>query len=89
MERNPFSLATKVPVRRLEIRAGKFSLPDFFDLNTPGSDSHLQFMNWTVDNNGAYDYAANTRGYTEGVIVEYQDRNWVRQVRRNINAKGS
>ena len=23
-------------------------------------------MNWTVDNNGAYDYAADTRGYTYG-----------------------
>ena len=29
-------------------------------------------MNWTVDNNGAYDYAADTRGYTYGVVVEYQ-----------------
>src|SRR5262249_32973349 len=41
-----------------------------------GSDSHLQFMNWTVDNNGAYDYAADTRGYTCGVVVEYEDRAW-------------
>jgi high affinity Mn2+ porin len=45
-------------------------------LNSVGSDSHLQFMNWTVDNNGAYDYAANTRGYTDGVTVEYDDRDW-------------
>lgn len=42
----PLSLATELPVRRLEIRAGKFSMPDFFDVNTVGSDSHLQFMNW-------------------------------------------
>ncbi len=33
-------------------------------------------MNWTVDNNGAYDYAADTRGYTFGVMAEYHDRNW-------------
>ena len=38
------------------------SLVDFFDINPVGSDSHLQFTNWTVDNNGAYDYAADTRG---------------------------
>jgi high affinity Mn2+ porin len=75
-KRGPFSLATQLPVRRLEIRAGKFGTADFFDVNSPGSDSHLQFMNWTVDNNGAYDYAADTRGYTVGVLVEYQDRNW-------------
>ena len=35
-----------------------------------------QFMNWTVDNNGAYDYAADTRGYTVGLMAEYHDRNW-------------
>jgi hypothetical protein len=41
-----------------------------------GSDSHLQFTNWTLDNNGGYDYAADTRGYTVGAVVEYQDRAW-------------
>jgi len=75
-ERGPLSLATQLPVRRLEIRAGKFGTVDFFDVNSAGSDSHLQFMNWTVDNNGAYDYAADTRGYTFGVLLEYQDRKW-------------
>jgi len=75
-ERGQFSLATQLPVRRLEIRAGKLSTADFFDVNSAGSDSHLQFMNWTVDNNGAFDYAADTRGYTFGVLLEYQDRNW-------------
>jgi high affinity Mn2+ porin len=74
--RGPFSLATELPERRLEIRAGKFGMADFFDTNSVGSDSHLQFLNWTIDNNGAYDYAADTRGYTFGVIVEFQDRNW-------------
>jgi high affinity Mn2+ porin len=72
-DRDEFHLATKVPVRRIEFRLGKFDLADFFDLNTWGQDSHLQFLNWTVDNNGAYDYAANTRGYTDGAIVEYDD----------------
>jgi high affinity Mn2+ porin len=75
-ERGPFALATSLPVRRLELRAGKFGIADFFDLNDSGSDSHSQFMNWTVDNNGAYDYAADTRGYTIGVVVEYHDRDW-------------
>jgi high affinity Mn2+ porin len=75
-ERGPLSLATSLPVRRLEFRAGKFGMADFFDLNDSGSDSHSQFMNWTVDNNGAYDYAADTRGYTVGIIAEYHDRGW-------------
>jgi hypothetical protein len=71
-----FALASSVPVRRIEIRLGKMTLPDFFDFNNIGSDSHLQFMNWTVDNNGAWDYAANTRGYTVGAMAEYDDRAW-------------
>src|SRR5262249_38600113 len=75
-ERTPFSLARTVPARRIDIRIGKFGTADFFDVNRPGSDSHLQFMNWTVDNNGAYDYAADTRGYTRGVVVEYEGRAW-------------
>src|SRR5262249_33651173 len=70
------SILTKMPVRRLEFRAGRMSLADFFDVNPVGSDSHLQFLNWTADNNGSYDYAADTRGYTLAAIVEYEDRNW-------------
>jgi high affinity Mn2+ porin len=72
-DRDALHLATSLPSRRIEFRIGKFDLVDFFDLNSFGSDSHLQFLNWTVDNNGAYDYAANTRGYTDGVILEYDD----------------
>jgi high affinity Mn2+ porin len=75
-DRDEFHLATSLPARRIEFRIGKFGMADFFDLNTWGSDSHLQFLNWTVDNNGAYDYAANTRGYTDGVILEYDDHWW-------------
>jgi hypothetical protein len=75
-DRDELHLATSLPSRRIEFRFGKFDLVDFFDLNTWGTDSHLQFLNWTVDNNGAYDYAADTRGYTDGAIVEYDDHGW-------------
>ena len=71
-----FAVAPSVPVRRIEFRIGKMTLPDFFDVSGPGSDSHLQFMNWTVDNNGAWDYAADTRGYTVGGMAEYDDKAW-------------
>jgi hypothetical protein len=74
--RNALSLFKELPRRRLEIRFGKFSMVDFFDQNSVGSDTHFQFTNWTVDNNGAYDYAADTRGYTVGVTADYEDRNW-------------
>ncbi len=74
--RGPLALATQVPVRRLEFRLGKVSLTDSFDVNGVLNDSHLQFTNWTIDNNGAWDYAADTRGYTYAAILEYQDRKW-------------
>jgi high affinity Mn2+ porin len=75
-DRSPFSLASEVPARRFEIRVGKMSMPDTFDINSVGTDSHLQFTNWTIDNNGAWDYAADTRGYTVGGILEYDDKLW-------------
>jgi high affinity Mn2+ porin len=75
-ERNQFSLFEELPRRRLEIRFGKFSMPDFFDANSVGTDTHFQFSNWTVDNNGAWDYAADTRGYTVGLVADFEDRNW-------------
>jgi hypothetical protein len=76
VERGPFSLATTAAVRRLTLHVGKMSVPDLFDQNAVGSDSHLQFTNWAIDNNGAYDYAADTRGYTRGAVLEYFDRKW-------------
>ena len=75
-ERTPWYLATEVPVRRIELRFGKMGVNDFFDTNDVGTDSHSQFMNWTVDNNGAFDYAADTRGYTVGLLAEFHDRSW-------------
>jgi high affinity Mn2+ porin len=75
-DRDPLHVLGTLPERRIEIRAGKLSTADMFDVNTVGSDSHLQFMNWAIDNNGAYDYAADTRGYTLGVTVEYAAPRW-------------
>jgi hypothetical protein len=74
--RGPLSTFSELPTRRLEFRFGKFGISDFFDLNSVGGDSHLQFMNWAVDQNGAYDYAADTRGYTFGAMLEYQSPKW-------------
>ncbi len=72
IEVDPFNLEKSIPSKRIEFRMGKMSLVDFFDVNAVGSDSHLQFTNWAVDNNGAFDYAADTRGYTYAAILEYQ-----------------
>jgi hypothetical protein len=72
----PLQMAARVAVRRVEIYAGKMSMLDFFDVNAVGSDSHYQFMNWTLDNNAAYGYPADSRGYTDALVVEFHDRAW-------------
>ena len=86
-DRDELHLATSLPARRIEFRVGKFDLADFLDLNTWGQDSHLQFLNWTVDNNGAWDYAANTRGYTDGVLLEYDDHWWTVRFAETLEPK--
>jgi len=55
----------------LRITAGTFSLSDFFDNNTYSHDPRGQFLNWSFMSSGAWDYAANTRGYTVGLVLDY------------------
>jgi hypothetical protein len=86
-QRNPLSLFRELPERRLEFRLGKFSMADYFDLNTYSADSNFQFMNWTVDNNGVYDYAADTRGFTFGAMIEYDDRHWAMRFAEGLMPK--
>ncbi len=59
------------PKQYLSVRAGKFSLADFFDASSYSHDPRSQFMNWSLMSNGAWDYPANTRGYTVGAVLEY------------------
>src|SRR5262249_23371222 len=44
-DRGPLSTFSELPSRRLEVRLGKFAIVDFFDVNSVGTDSHLQFLN--------------------------------------------
>ena len=49
---------------------------DDFDLNRYANSTRTQFMNWSLWNNGAWDFAADTRGYTEGVVVGFVSPQW-------------
>ncbi len=57
--------------RRLEVVAGKLAVSDLFDLNRYANSTRLQFMNWGLFQNTAWDFAADTRGYTNGVSLAY------------------
>jgi high affinity Mn2+ porin len=63
-------------VRRLTVIAGKFAVTDYFDCNTFSHDPRTQFMNWSLMDNGAWDYSADTRGYTLGMLQELTMRRW-------------
>lgn len=69
-------IASVVDTNRFVFVAGKFSLSDFFDNNTYSHDPRTQFINWSLMDNGAWDYAADTRGYTWGFVIEYHMPSW-------------
>jgi len=62
--------------RRWTLRIGNFSLLDYFDTNPYAKDPRSQFMNWSFLTHGAWDYAADARGYTVGAMAEYQAPGW-------------
>lgn len=70
------SFLHRSPKRRLDVYLGQFSIVDWFDVNPVGSDSHTQFLNWAIDNDAAYDYAADTRGYSRGVVIQWTIAKW-------------
>ncbi|HLK27173.1 MAG TPA: carbohydrate porin [Puia sp.] len=66
----------KVPSSRIQLTGGKFSMSDFYDRNSYSHDPRTQFMNWSLMSNGAWDYPANTKGYTFGLIAELIKPTW-------------
>ncbi|HKW96944.1 MAG TPA: carbohydrate porin [Bryobacteraceae bacterium] len=76
IESDDNQLAGERPVVRYTVTAGRFSLTDFFDNNAYTHDPRTQFMAWGVMYNGAWDYPADTRGYTWGWVHEFHTRNW-------------
>jgi high affinity Mn2+ porin len=59
---------------RLVFTIGKYSIVDIFDTNKYAHDPRHDFLNWSIIDQGAFDYAANAWGYTYGGAAEwYQD----------------
>jgi high affinity Mn2+ porin len=69
-------LAGSRPVNRYTIAVGRFTLTDFFDNNRYTHDPRTQFMGWGVMYNGAWDYPADTRGYTWALYQELHTAHW-------------
>lgn len=76
LEDDQNQLLQTVDERRLTLVGGKFSLNDYLDGNAYAHDPRTQFLNWSLMDNGAWDYAADTRGYTWGVYLELHLEKW-------------
>jgi high affinity Mn2+ porin len=72
----PFALRHTRPASRLSLTLGKFASSDFFDAADISSDPRHRFMNWAVMTQGAWDFAADTRGYTWGLEVALETPRW-------------
>lgn len=69
-------LAGPLPADRIELQAGRFALTDLLDVNRYANSTRSQFMNWGLMNNTAWDYAADTRGYTDAVALALVHPSW-------------
>ena len=82
-------LAGMADARRLTLTAGNIAVVDLFDANAYSHDSRTQFINWSIMSYGAYDFAADARGYTWGAALEYVDGDWAVRGGRFIQPRAS
>ena len=80
-------LGSKYATRRITLTAGNLSVLDIFDANEFSHDPRSQFLNWTVMTHGAYDFAADARGYSWGVAAEYQGDGWALRAGRFVQPR--
>ena len=76
------ALGRQLPVRRLQLTVGNFSLLDIFDRNTYASDLRRQFFNMAFLTHAAYDFVADARGYTWGAAIELYIDAWALRLAR-------
>lgn len=76
VESDENQLAGYRPMVRYSVYVGRFSLTDYFDDNAYSHDPRTQFMAWGLMYDGAWDYPADVRGYTWGIVNEFHTKNW-------------
>src|SRR5437764_1180008 len=69
-----------VAARRLVLTGGVLAAADIFDTNRYANSTRTQFLNWSFINNTAWDFAADTRGYTRGGAAEWINPSWTIRV---------
>lgn len=69
-------VAGKRDISRITIYAGKLAVNDLFDNNAYAHDTRNDFLNWSAWEGGAYDYAADQKGYSDGIAAELNQKDW-------------
>ena len=62
--------------QRIVLTAGNLAVTDMFDVNSYANNPRTQFVNWAFLTHGAYDFAADARGYSRGAALEYYQGDW-------------
>ncbi len=76
VERGTDQLPGDEPVARWEVKVGRFTPTDDFDLNRYANNNRTQFFNYDFLYNTAWDYAADTRGYGYGIVTALVQPRW-------------
>ena len=70
------NLAGHRTASRLTVTLGRISVKDIFDNNAYANDPRTQFMSWALMANEAWDYPADSLGYTTGIAAELNRPGW-------------
>jgi len=76
VDAGPNQLAGTRDRNALTITVGKVATTDFIDSNPLSNDPHTGFMSWGLWASAAYDYPADTRGYTWGLAADLTNDWW-------------
>jgi len=76
VERAVDQLPGEEPGSRWEIKAGKMSPSDDFDVNRYANSPRTEFFNYAFINNPSWDYASDTRGYSNGFVTALVYPGW-------------
>jgi hypothetical protein len=70
LDSNPMQLGGKTDAHRLVFRVGNFSVIDFMDKSSVSGDLRRSFFNMAFMTYAAYDFVADSRGYSWGAEAE-------------------
>ena len=87
LEDGPNQLPMNLSDHRFVFTLGNLSLADVFDNNSYSHDGRTQFFNWALVSYGAYDFAADARGYTWAAVGELYQGDWVLRFGRGLLPK--